>query len=188
MTETIAPHGGKLTTRELQGREAEEARKKAAGLKKITLAPHEVSDLEMIAAGALSPLEGFMGKADVDSVLKKMHLAGGLAWSLPVVKSLTDEEKKSLKAGDDRVRVAVANGDDFAVIVRRDAAHVVVNGRHHGDRLTGQIDAGDGHRRLGDSGQPLGQDLRVDMVEVKEDVILMLADAAAFADFHRHRA
>jgi succinate dehydrogenase / fumarate reductase flavoprotein subunit len=34
----------------------------------------------------------------------------------------------------------------------------------------------------------LGEDLGIDMVEVEEDMILMLADATPFADFHRHRA
>ncbi len=92
------------------------------------------------------------------------------------------------EAGDDGVRIAIADGDDLAVEVRRDAAHVVVHGRGHRNRLARQVDAGEGLRRLGNARQALVQDLRVDMVEVKEDVVLVLADAAAFADFHRHRA
>ena len=108
MTETIAAHGGKLINRELRGKEAEEASRRASSLKKLRLAAHEVSDLEMIAQGALSPLEGFMGKEDVTSVLKKMRLSSGLVWSLPVVKSVTEEEKKSLKTGEE---VALADGE-----------------------------------------------------------------------------
>ena len=38
----------------------------------------------MIASGALSPLEGFMGKADYERVVEEMHLASGLPWALPV--------------------------------------------------------------------------------------------------------
>ena len=38
----------------------------------------------MIACGALSPLEGFMGRDDYASVVEDMHLAGGLPWALPV--------------------------------------------------------------------------------------------------------
>ena len=41
---------------------------------------------------------------------------------------------------------------------------------------------------LGDARQPLVQHLRIEMVEVQVDVILELADAAALADFDRHRA
>ncbi len=92
------------------------------------------------------------------------------------------------QAGHDRVRIAVLQGDDFAMIVGRDAAHRIVDRRRDRDRLAGQVDAREGLRGLGDARQPLVQDLRVDMVEVKEDMVLVLADAAAFADFHRHRA
>ena len=116
MTTAIAPHGGKLINRELTGKEAEEARKKAAGLKKINLASYEISDLEMIATGALSPLEGFMGSADVKSVLEKMHLASGLAWSLPVVKSITEEQKNSLKVGEVVTLHDPESGRDLALM------------------------------------------------------------------------
>ena len=92
------------------------------------------------------------------------------------------------QAGHDRVGIAVLQGHDFAMIIGRDAAHRIMDRRRHRDRLAGQVDAGEDLRGLGDAGQPLGQDLRVDMVEVKEDMVLVLADAAALADFHRHRA
>lgn len=95
----IQPHGNKLINRQLEGKEKEEAQKKAKSLARLTLKPFEVSDLEMIAIGAMSPLEGFMGSKDFNSVLEKMHLAGGLAWSLPVVKSISAEEKNTLRAG-----------------------------------------------------------------------------------------
>lgn len=99
----IEPHGGKLINRELQDHEKKEAVKKAKFLTRLTLAPIELSDLEMIAIGALSPLEGFMGQADFNSVLEKMHLTNGLVWSLPVVKSITADEKKNLKEGEEVV-------------------------------------------------------------------------------------
>ncbi|MBI3317440.1 MAG: sulfate adenylyltransferase [Candidatus Omnitrophica bacterium] len=116
MTETIKPHGGKLVNRELTGAQAEEARGKAKSLKRINLASYEISDLEMIATGALSPLEGFMGLADFKSVLEKMHLAKGLAWSLPVVKSITEEEKKSIKVGDEIALCDPASGHALALM------------------------------------------------------------------------
>lgn len=114
--ETIKPHGGKLIDRELTGAQAEEAKKKAKSLKKINTASYEISDLEMIAVGALSPLEGFMGQADFKSVLEKMHLANGLAWSLPVVKSVTKEENKSIKVGDKVALHDSESGHDLALM------------------------------------------------------------------------
>src|SRR5690606_24104438 len=92
------------------------------------------------------------------------------------------------QAGDDRVRIAVLQGDDFAVVVRLDAAHVVVHGRHHGDRLLAQVNAREDLRGLGDARQTLGQNFRRDVVEVQVDVVAFTAHAAAFADFHGHGA
>ena len=57
---TIVPHGGKLVDRELQGKVREEAEAKAKRLLTLALSEREVCDLEMIAVGAVSPLEGFM--------------------------------------------------------------------------------------------------------------------------------
>ncbi len=67
-------------------------------------------------------------------------------------------------------------------------AHVVVHGRQDGDRLLRQVDAGEDLGALGNARQALVQDFRVEMVEVQVDVVLVLADAAAFADLQRHRA
>ena len=87
----------------------------------------------------------------------------------------------------DRVGIAVDLGQNLAVIVGRDAAHIVVDGRQDRDRLLGQIDAGEDARALGNAGQPLMQHLGIEMVEVQVDVVLVLADAAALANLHRHR-
>ncbi len=111
----IQPHGGKLINRELSGNEKEEAKKKVTTLKTLTLAPCEVSDLEMLATGALSPLEGFMGQADFNSVLEKMHLATGPVWTLPVVKSISAEDKNNLKAGEE-VALQDEKGEALAIL------------------------------------------------------------------------
>jgi sulfate adenylyltransferase len=74
----IKPHGGQLVDR-LDDRPAD-----VESLKTLTLTSREVSDLDMIATGALSPLEGFMGRDDYERVVEEMRLANGLAWALPV--------------------------------------------------------------------------------------------------------
>ncbi len=81
----IAPHGGTLINRLVADNEREALLAKAAGLPSITLNSREVSDLEMISVGAMSPLSGFMTEADYNGVLDNMHLADGNAWPLPVV-------------------------------------------------------------------------------------------------------
>jgi len=74
----IPPHGGTLVDR---------TGERPGGidtLERLTLTPREVADLDMIASGALSPLEGFMGRADYERVVAEMRLASGIPWALPV--------------------------------------------------------------------------------------------------------
>jgi len=80
----IAPHGGTLVNRLLRGEMAESTRQMAQSLPVIVLSPMNVSDVELIAVGALSPLTGFMGSADYESVVHHMYLSSGLPWTIPV--------------------------------------------------------------------------------------------------------
>src|SRR5436190_19995330 len=80
----VAPHGGRLVDRVLRGGALEEARRRGSSLKRIALNARTMSDLELLAGGAYSRLEGFMGQADYRTVLREMRLARGLSWSLPM--------------------------------------------------------------------------------------------------------
>lgn len=93
------PHGGCLVNRELTGEARDAARARAETLPKIALWNRELSDLEMIGVGALSPLTGFMNRTDYMSVLESMHLANGTAWTLPVTLSVSHEEGRTLALG-----------------------------------------------------------------------------------------
>ena len=77
MSDLIAPHGGILVDRMATGAEAKQLEEQAKSLPKVALGIRPLSDLEMIAVGAFSPLTGFMGKADYESVRDTMHLASG---------------------------------------------------------------------------------------------------------------
>lgn len=86
------PHGGRLVGRQI-GEGLEEARGDAAPLPVVTLDDREACDLEMIGSGAMSPLEGFMGEHEYESVLESMRLPTGPLWSLPVTLSAKPGEK-----------------------------------------------------------------------------------------------
>lgn len=103
MVKNIAPHGGRLVNRIVSMEERELLLDKAThyDMKKIQLNSREMSDLDMIAVGAMGPLEGFMGKADYDNVLDNMRLSYGLPWSIPIVLSATKEKIEGLKPGND---------------------------------------------------------------------------------------
>ena len=97
----VQPHGGTLINRTAQGAEREALLQSAANLPTITLNAREEADLELIANGAFSPLEGFLGEADYLSVRDNKRLANGLVWSIPITLSVSEEEKNNLKVGED---------------------------------------------------------------------------------------
>jgi len=96
---SIKPHGGALVDRILTGQAGEEALKRAAALPKLILDRWEVSDLELIANGAFSPLTGFMNKADYENVVSNIRLADGTVWSIPIVLGVTPQEAEQLTGG-----------------------------------------------------------------------------------------
>jgi sulfate adenylyltransferase len=49
-----------------------------------TPTPTELSDLELLLAGAYAPLTGFLGRADLASVRESARLADGRPWPVPV--------------------------------------------------------------------------------------------------------
>lgn len=99
----ISPHGGRLIDLKIPPHEKKKWLARIDSLARLSLTPRELSDLEMLACGALSPLEGFMGKKDYQSVLDRMRLANGLPWTIPITLSTTNEEAKKLTTGDEVV-------------------------------------------------------------------------------------
>src|SRR5215213_2163204 len=97
MSDLIAPHGGKLINRQVQGAEATALADKAKSLPQVKLNVRSEADLEMVAVGAFSPLTGFLGNADYSSVVKDMHLTnnGGVPWSLPITLTASRDDAKS---------------------------------------------------------------------------------------------
>jgi len=96
----IHPHGGRLVNRIASGEERDQLAREADALPTLQLNQRELADLEMIAIGAMSPLEGFMTEPDYRSVVDSMRLANGLVWSIPVVLSAKTDAHRSLKSGD----------------------------------------------------------------------------------------
>jgi sulfate adenylyltransferase len=98
-SEGIAPHGGQLVNRIATHNQRQEFLEKAEFLPRVQLDKRAISDLEMIAIGALSPLTGFMEQADYESVVDQMRLANGLPWSIPVTLSVEEAVAEPLKEG-----------------------------------------------------------------------------------------
>jgi len=82
--DAINPHGGVLVDRVMRGEVKEAVRERAEQMVKVPLDQMGLSDLELVATGAFSPLTGFMRRADYDRCVEEMRLASGLLWSIPV--------------------------------------------------------------------------------------------------------
>ena len=117
--ETIAPHGGVLVNREVSGAERDALITRAASLPVITLDERQLSDLEMIAIGAFSPLTGFMGQADYTRVVGDMRLSNGLPWTIPVTLAVSAEVAESVTPGSE-IALAEASGRVLAVMTVED--------------------------------------------------------------------
>ncbi|WP_298913751.1 sulfate adenylyltransferase [uncultured Nostoc sp.] len=99
-SDAIAPHGGQLVNRIATPEQRAEFLSKADFLPRVQLDDRAVSDLEMIAIGAFSPLTGFMNQEDYDRTVTEMRLANGLVWSIPITLSVSEEVASRLKEGD----------------------------------------------------------------------------------------
>src|SRR5699024_5528065 len=103
------PHCGRLISRELTGQEREQAIKNAEKLQSLTVNSWVVSDIELIGIGGFSPLTGFMGQADYESVVDNTRLADGTIWSIPITLPVTEEQAKNFNIGE---QIALKGEDD----------------------------------------------------------------------------
>jgi len=114
--DAITAHGGgELTVAAAPPAERDSLRAHAASLPPIKLSARDLADLEMIASGAFSPLNGFMGEADYLRSRDQMRLASGVPWSIPITLGVEEETARALKTGTD-VALATENGERLAVL------------------------------------------------------------------------
>ncbi|MDQ0339985.1 sulfate adenylyltransferase [Caldalkalibacillus uzonensis] len=88
------PHGGRLINRYQPDVDLSLINKQ------VELDTIALSDLELIANGAYSPLEGFMGADDYVQVIQHMRLASGEVWSIPITLPVSDEAASTIREGD----------------------------------------------------------------------------------------
>jgi sulfate adenylyltransferase len=116
MTQTISPHGGALINRLAAQEDREQILQQAAAYKQIKVNTWTISDLDLIAVGAFSPLTGFMVQGDYNSVIESMRLADGTVWSIPITLAVTEQEAGGLKAGENIALVGQEDGVLYAVM------------------------------------------------------------------------
>ncbi|HID17294.1 TPA: sulfate adenylyltransferase, partial [Candidatus Bathyarchaeota archaeon] len=111
------PYGGKLVNRLTGEGEKEKILKDIDERQRISIDKATAFDVEKIALGAFSPLEGFMGSEDYNSVLYKGSLSNGLPWTIPIILAPNNSENpavRNLKEGDEPA--LTYNGKPIAIL------------------------------------------------------------------------
>jgi len=86
----ISPYGGRLVNLLVEGTERNELLEFTNTLPSIQLTPRSLCDIELLAVGAFSPLDRFMGKADYTRVIEEMRLSNGTLFPIPITLPLVD--------------------------------------------------------------------------------------------------
>lgn len=149
MPQLIAPHGGRLVNRLVEGREREHWLSRADHLPRIEVDAFALSDLEMLAIGGFSPLEGFMAKADYERVVEEQRLARGLVWTIPVTLAVTRSMADGLR-GDD---IALVSEGQIVAVLHLEERYVPDKAKE-AQQVFGTQDASHpGVKRLGITGE-----------------------------------
>ena len=88
MSLLVEPYGGRLVGLLAAAESAEELKAHAGRLPSVRLSERQSCDLELLATGAFSPLDRFMGAEDYRRVVGEMRLAGGRLFPIPITLSL----------------------------------------------------------------------------------------------------
>ena len=94
------PHGNKLIKRILLGEEKAEVMEKANKYIKITIDDEMAKDVRNIARGIFSPLEGFMNKLELETVVDEMKLPSGVTWTIPITLDVEEEKAREIEIGE----------------------------------------------------------------------------------------
>jgi sulfate adenylyltransferase len=95
----ISPHGDTLINLVVDQKKSEELKGLSRDWPSWDLTARQICDLELLANGGFSPLEGFLCRNDYESVCEKMRLANGTIWPIPIMLDVTEEMAKNLGEG-----------------------------------------------------------------------------------------
>lgn len=114
----IPPYGGALVDLVVPQEQVADLRARASRLPSIQLSDRATCDLELLATGAFSPLDQFMGEHDYRRILSDMRLGDGTVFPIPVTLSVDDHSSFKL---DTDVALRDSQNDLLAVMTVQEA-------------------------------------------------------------------
>lgn len=109
------PHGGTLVNRV---RVANSGIESNDDMPSLDISADLRSDVENIADGVFSPLEGFVAHDDFQSILKLGRLKNGLAWTIPIILDVDKQTAQTMK--DFKDVYLREGGDNFGILYVED--------------------------------------------------------------------
>jgi sulfate adenylyltransferase len=121
MPQLVPPHySEQVKPLLLPATERVEERKRAGKLRKIPLDSRAVSDVLMLAMGAYTPLDGFMGHDDWAGTCLEMKLTSGVFWPIPITLSITSDLADSIHAEEEVALIDAETGEILALMEVRE--------------------------------------------------------------------
>ncbi|GAC41109.1 sulfate adenylyltransferase [Paenibacillus popilliae] len=114
---TILPHGGQLISRLVPEAEVNRFEHDAKGLPAIRINRRTLSDADLVAIGAFSPLQGFMKEEDYRHVVERMRLVDGTVWSLPITLRVHADTASVLRIGEEAALIGEEDGVLYGTVV-----------------------------------------------------------------------
>lgn len=117
MSKLVPPHfSDQVKPLLLPERERADERKRAERLKKVPLDSRAVSDVFMLAMGAYTPLDGFMGHDDWRGACADMKLGNGVFWPIPITLSANKDVADSINPEEEAALTDAETGEILAIM------------------------------------------------------------------------
>ena len=110
----IQPHGGRLVDLMATTERAAELLAESVQLPSVILNDRQLCDLELLLFGGFSPLEGFMGEGEYESVLENLRLADGTLWPLPITLDVSEKIAGTIRVNN---RILLRDKESFPLAI-----------------------------------------------------------------------
>lgn len=109
----ISPYAGELIDLMVSEEERQELLERSSRLPSVRISPRSLCDLELLATGAFSPLDRFMGKADYERVLTEMRLENGVLFPIPITLPVDED---ALPSWGEQITLSDTRNNTLAVM------------------------------------------------------------------------
>jgi len=137
MTELILPHGGELKELVASPEKVAELKSQCVKLPSHDLTTRQLCDLELLMHGGFSPLTGFMGEKDYQSVVDNMKLQDGNVWPIPITLDVSEEFAQKITKGG-QIALRSPEGVALAIMNIADVWHPDL--LHEAEKVYGTTD------------------------------------------------